>query len=336
MKPQADDSLNLLLTLEQPGQERLFRAGAGSIAVHLVFGFLFLLMLRLDASRPPAQAIPEADLRKFTPLVDPPMHMTQPEPNVNKPSLEVNLQSLLSRPQPNAAPAHMRFRAPQPVQTPGPAVPTLAPPPNIETALKSPVPALGTPNVPLPPPATKAEQPKLAFETPGSASGKPLGGSLPKIELPKTSVDEAIKGIARNGGGGGVVVGDADDMGPSDPLHPTPQKSHSSSQLELLSDPKGVDFRPYLVQVLAAVRRNWFAVIPESARMGRRGRVQIQFAISHDGNVPKLVISSPSGADALDRAAVASISASNPFPPLPPQFHGNEVRLQLSFRYNTN
>ncbi len=138
MKPQADDSLNLLLTLEQPGQERLFRAGAGSIAVHLVFGFFFLLMLRLDASRPPAQAIPEDDLRKFTPLVDPPMHMTQPEPNVNKPSLEVNLQSLLSRPQPNAAPAHMRFRAPQPVQTPGPAVPTIAPPPNIETALKSP------------------------------------------------------------------------------------------------------------------------------------------------------------------------------------------------------
>ena len=84
----------------------------------------------------------------------------------------------------------------------------------------------------------------------------------------------------------------------------------------------GIDFRPYLTRILASVRRNWFAVIPESAKLGRGGRVQIQFAINRDGRVPKLVIASPSGAEALDRAAVAGISASNPFPPLPPEFRG--------------
>lgn len=106
------------------------------------------------------------------------------------------------------------------------------------------------------------------------------------------------------------------------------------SSVELLSDPMGVDFWPYLVKVLASVRRNWFAVIPESARFGRPGRTVIQFAIAREGAVPKLVIATPSGTEAFDRAAVASISASNPFPPLPTEFKGNQIRLQFVFKYN--
>ena len=43
------------------------------------------------------------------------------------------------------------------------------------------------------------------------------------------------------------------------------------SQVQLLSDPMGVDFKPYLIRVLATVKRNWFAVYPESARFGLRG-----------------------------------------------------------------
>jgi len=106
------------------------------------------------------------------------------------------------------------------------------------------------------------------------------------------------------------------------------------STLELLSDPMGVDFRPYLLRILTMVRRNWQAVIPESVRYGQRGRVVIQFAIRKDGQVPKLVIATSSGADALDRAAVAGISASNPFPPLPSEFKGDQIRVQFSFLYN--
>ncbi|MGI2907221.1 TonB family protein [Tolypothrix sp. VBCCA 56010] len=101
-----------------------------------------------------------------------------------------------------------------------------------------------------------------------------------------------------------------------------------------MSDPQGVDFRPYMIRVLAIVKRNWFAVIPESARFGRRGKTIIQFAISKDGKVPKLVITGPSGTEALDRAAVAGISASNPFPPLPSEFKGDVIRLQFGFSYN--
>ena len=37
---------------------------------------------------------------------------------------------------------------------------------------------------------------------------------------------------------------------------------------------------------------------------------------------------------AFDQAAVASVSASNPFPPLPSEYKGSEIRLQLAFSYN--
>ena len=60
----------------------------------------------------------------------------------------------------------------------------------------------------------------------------------------------------------------------------------------------------------------------------------IQFSISRDGKVPKLVIAAGSGTEALDRAAVAAISASNPFPPLPGEFKGDRVVLQFNFAYN--
>jgi TonB family protein len=86
--------------------------------------------------------------------------------------------------------------------------------------------------------------------------------------------------------------------------------------------------------VLARVRQNWLAVIPESAHMGRRGRVTLQFVVERSGSVPKLVIATPSGAEPLDRAAVAGVSASVPFPPLPQEFKGSSVRLQFTFRYN--
>ena len=123
---------------------------------------------------------------------------------------------------------------------------------------------------------------------------------------------------------------------------PTPAGGASSrgiqqrGSVELLSDPSGVDFKPYLIQVLASVKRNWFAVMPQSARYGNRAQVQIQFAIRKDGAVPKLVIASSSGTDPLDRAAVAGVSASNPFPPLPREFAGEEVRLQFTFSYNVD
>ena len=132
-----------------------------------------------------------------------------------------------------------------------------------------------------------------------------------------------------------MIVGDADQTRSlGDQLRRPSSPGKTASSLELLSDPMGVDFKPYLIRILATVRRNWFAVIPESVRLGRRGKVTLQFAIDRSGGVPKLVIATPSGAESLDRAAVAGISASVPFPPLPKEFPGQQIRLRFAFQYN--
>jgi len=50
------------------------------------------------------------------------------------------------------------------------------------------------------------------------------------------------------------------------------------SALELIERSARHRFQTVLIQVLAAVRRSWFSVMPESIRFGRSGRVVIQFA----------------------------------------------------------
>ena len=50
---------------------------------------------------------------------------------------------------------------------------------------------------------------------------------------------------------GGIMIGDMDDVTTlASPTAPSPGPARSN--LQLLSDPAGVDFKPYLVQVLAA------------------------------------------------------------------------------------
>ncbi len=277
-----------------------------------------------------------AEVRRVTPLVAPPFEITQREPNRGKIAKEIDYESLLPRPHLTVPPA--------PRSTPGGGAQAVAPPPPVE-AEKPRVPLPEPPKIDVatnPPPATPPPQiqpdemskPKLAFESPAAMTSVPRG--LGRVSAPSPSVSEAVRAAARQSKPGGMVVSDFGDGpgGIGEAVNLPGTQGRQGSSLELLSDPLGVDFRPYLTRILASVRRNWFAVIPESAKLGRGGRVQIQFAIDRDGRVPKLVIASPSGADALDRAAVAGISASNPFPPLPAEFRGAQIRLQFTFLYN--
>jgi TonB family protein len=191
------------------------------------------------------------------------------------------------------------------------------------------------------------EKPKLQLETLGqqrsngtAPAGAKGASGQPEFRLPKNTVEEALRSSMKGGTGAAIVMETYDlpssSQGGFGGIF-SPQQSSPGrvgSTLELLSDPQGVDFKPYLIRVLAMVKRNWFSVMPESARLGQRGRTVLQFSIDRQGRVPKLVIANPAGTDALDRAAVAGISASVPFPELPPDFKGQQVRLQLSFLYN--
>jgi TonB family protein len=324
---------------------RWIRIGILSLVVHLFLGTGFFYV----ASLPLPKYIPTrtANARRVTPLIAPPVELTQKAPNKAPLSKEFNIESITPHPTTSSVPspgaaerpsrAAQKFTPPAPTRAPVPS-PSMPDSPSIEApqvrALPPPNPALGTTEQAPPPQIRTEEKPKLAFEKPGTESGSPQG--LSRIPAPNNTVDEAIRGAARSRGSHGLILGDDinADFGsaPSPKNSPIPGKL--GSNLELLSDPMGVDFWPYLLKVLASVRRNWFAVIPESARLGRGGRVVIQFAIARDGNVPKLVIAMPSGAEALDRAAVAGISASNPFPPLPAEFKGSQIRLQFAFQYS--
>ena len=183
-----------------------------------------------------------------------------------------------------------------------------------------------------PPQLQTQEKPKLAFETPAAAT---VGQGTGKLARPGNGVQDALNSVV-HGASGGMVVGDASAASPgvSGGMNAPPMPGRPAASLELLTNAQGVDFKPYLIQVLAAVKQNWFNVWPQSARMGRQGRVTIQFIIDRKGFVPKLVIASASGTDALDHAAVSGISAALPFPQFPTGFTGDQVRLQLNFVYN--
>lgn len=326
------------LLLELRDEDAPRRHAVAACAALLIHAAVLLALARMPASSAPGRSAPEivVDVRRSTPLIAPPpsFRLTQKEPQRGKPAAEVDITALMPRPairQPETR------GAPRPFQPPPGApearrgreldfdVPNIAmtqPPP------PAPVPGSGLPEPPKPAPP-KRDSP---FEPVGGPQTPP---AQPRIALPPSNVAEAVKSLAKGAGGSGLTVGDVPGPGGiSEGALQTPRPGRPGSTLELLSDPRGVDFRPYLIQVLAAVRRNWYAVMPESVRFGARGRTVIQFSISRNGQVPKLVIAVPSGLEALDRAAVASISASNPFPPLPGEYQGSEIRLQLVFSYN--
>lgn len=308
------------------------RAAALSLLAHLVlFGLLWVApksMLTID--RQP-ETEEERVERKVTPLIAPRFELTQKAPNKGPVKQEVNVQELVANLNNQKAPKTFVPPASAPQKTPE-APKALEAPPQLSPGQSEnkQIAQLGTPQMPQ---IQAVETPKRnPFETVGQSTGVPKGAATGTIApIQRQTIDEVMRQTVRSSqGSSGVMVTDLPDI----PMSPTQPQNRIGSSLELLSDPQGVDFRPYMIRVLAIVKRNWFAVIPESARFGRRGKTMIQFAISKDGKVPKLVISGPSGTEALDRAAVAGISASNPFPPLPSEFKGDVIRLQFGFSYN--
>jgi TonB family protein len=314
-----------------PSPREWRRAGIGSVVVHVV---VLTVLLSMPRSAPDDR--PEREpLRRVTPLVDPPTRLTQKAPNKHPLSPEITASveaPPVSVPKPEQ---RKRFQAPPPAQVaqshnPVPAVPQ-------EPPKLNPTPTPQTSQIVLPtevkPPPPSAEPPKLAFEAPPPAFVP--GHGTGKLKIPSGGVDEAIQEIAHGGGGGATVGDNTDDSileAPRNNRSPAPTRPKSS--VELLSDPKGVDFRPYLLQVLQSVRQNWFAQMPESARLGIRGRVVVEFYVARDGSITKAVYITRSGSEALDRATIAALSMSNRLPQLPAEFTGERLALRFTFLYN--
>ncbi|MCI0403350.1 MAG: energy transducer TonB [Acidobacteria bacterium] len=153
------------------------------------------------------------------------------------------------------------------------------------------------------------------------------GLPLPSGASPGRAIEESLR--RAQGGGGGAPGIPGEGYGPMQPNLNVPGPL-------ILSDTRGVDFGPYLANVVREVRMNWYAVMPESVYLGDKGKVVIVFAIQKDGSVPagQPALVGSSGKIHLDRPALASIRASQPFQPLPKEFDGEQLVLQFTFLYN--
>jgi len=338
-----EPELNLLLAEDPADDWRRQRvAAAGSGLFHVV-----VIAALLTFKGAPYKPLPPERVlvQHVTPLYTPP-ELTQKAPQKAPLSKELTVESIAPRPA-------FKAPAPAPSASKGPAVkPMPAPPaPPQQVAQTAPKPVvIEAPKIEAPSSMQTAQLPKagvlppqpqevqkLALQDvapqPHAGTGKPTG----LIQMPNPGIQEAVRNLSRSGGSiGSMSVGDlgADEGGSGPGLNLPPSAGRPRSSLELKSDPMGVDFRPYMMQVIAAVRRNWFAVYPEAARLGQRGQVVLQFAVVKQGLVTKVVFNGQSGAKALDQSAVAAISASNPLPPLPPEFKGDRIVLQMTFLYN--
>jgi TonB family protein len=151
---------------------------------------------------------------------------------------------------------------------------------------------------------------------------------------PAASSDKKQEPPASNSNTQGPTQPDTAKMGADYGLGTTTAKM---GPMEVFTDTMGVDFKPYLQQVvLPTVRKNWYNLIPESAKFPamKKGKVTIAFAIRKDGTVSGMKLLSTSGDVALDRGAWSGITACNPFPPLPSEFSGGYIGLRFSFYYN--
>jgi len=184
-------------------------------------------------------------------------------------------------------------------------------------------------STPSPPPEESKEESRLRLmDVPPAGSGGEAQLRVP-LSTPGEAIQQSLEAAAR-GRAGGPGLGPGDSAAQFRNYDP----NFSTEAPLVLSDTRGVDFGPYLARVVFNVRRNWYSMIPVAARLGQKGRVAIIFEILKDGSVPELRLVGSSGSDALDRAAVGAIRASNPFPPLPEEFTGNHLVLQFIFLYN--
>jgi TonB family protein len=326
----SDQDLHLLLDWREPGaQSRPVWAAGGSILVHIGLVGIAVWIASLPPPAPPP-SLGGADVHTAMMLVLPRDMVPAKPPDKTLPRL--TLEDLLARrPRRPGTAASSRPAVPPP--SPPPAPPVIASP-KIKVA-EAPPPALGNlpiptpvPAPPKPPPkpqpkAAAPEPPKLAFEIPGAEVDVPHGNGT--VPVPKVGVDQALESLARPGGAG--------NFGPAGSGRRTGEGGYGALP-KMLSDPLGVDFRPYLARIVVTLRQNWMAIAPESARRGSRGTVVVQFVITKEGTLASVEIVTSSGIESFDRAALTALRASNPFPPLPAEFRGTEVRLQAALSYN--
>lgn len=291
-----------------------------SVVFHVLLILAIIVEPKVFPARPKTQDELDLARRQMTLLLPPGAFETaKPTPRRERPAETMKVDPRVIR----------KVAPPEPT----PAPPDPKQPERVVKELPSaPVPK---PNV-VPPPDTtapKTDAPKqpLKLETPDEQP-KPNSLLLPK-NSPGRAIEDSMRDAAKMnaprpiGGGGPIPTRGAPGGG---------GRGQVGAGIEMLTPTEGVDFNDYLARVYQSVKRNWFAVMPASVELGDKGVVSLQFRIMKNGGVPdgEPVKVFGSGKEPLDRAAISSIRASNPFEPLPPAFSGPYIELRFTYYYN--
>ena len=291
-----------------------------SVAFHILVITLIILQPKLFPYHPPTQEQLDLARRQITVLLPPGALdelKTAPRPkdlSSEKMHLDPRILKKIAPPEPQPLP-----KPPEPEKV-------------VKELPNAPVPQ---PNVTPPKPdesAAKTDAPKPPLKLEAPEDPKPNGLLLPKSS-PGRSIQDSMREAAKMnaprpiGGGGQIPTRAAPGSG---------GRGSAYAGITMLTPTEGVDFNDYLARVYQSVKRNWFAVMPESVQLGDKGVVSLQFRIMKDGGVPtgEPVTVFGSGKEPLDRAAISSIRASNPFEPLPPAFKGPYIELRFTYYYN--
>ena len=292
-----------------------------SVIFHIAVVLLLIFPPAFLQRRPPTQA--ELELaRKELPLLTylPPDEPRTAPPPVPRVHIDRKTLNKITPP------------SPEPVLPPAPRedAPKLEPPRELPDA----------PKAQTPPPTAPAVQPNPEAIKPSEL--QPITPPKPdpnrKLNLgldnssPTKALHDEMADAARSNAGRVITSQDGGYGRPGGGQGPGMR-----SGVTILSPTDGIDFDPYIKRVIAAVRRNWIAVMPESALMGDRGVVLLRFCITPNGVVPSPdpVLERTSGKNPLDVAAMSAIRASSPFEPLPSQYKEPCLELQFAFFYNT-
>jgi TonB family protein len=248
---------------------------------------------------PPSLPTPRPAVPKMPRI---PPKLLQPAPPVEKPAL-------IPTPQP----------VPQPVK-PAQELPE-APTPHVAP----------TPQQQAPPQVAQNTQPPPSQLEPIKPQANPnLNLRLPDSSAGATLHQQELDALKRQGGGASYGIQGRMPTGPGG------QGMTANTTVTELSPNYGIDFRSYEERMLDIIRRNWYAIMPQSAQLGDRGVVFIDFTIHPDGSIEASdpILIRTSDKEPLDHAAMSSIRASNPFEPLPKEFPGPFMKFRIAFLYN--
>lgn len=92
-----------------------------------------------------------------------------------------------------------------------------------------------------------------------------------------------------------------------------------------------VDFDSYMRELDRRVKMNW-----DKPAYATAGETVLKFSVLKNGNIENLVVFKSSGDEVLDNTCVSAIELSVPFRPLPSEYKGASLDVQMTFDVGIN